>query len=410
MDFKILYMDSDLSYLSDIDKDGEKELILAKALQIHVYKKQKIVHAFTPKYKKVKEIEKIPKNQKEERGTNIGDMIANIAGVTSKGREMIVVNRYNGIASLYEFPNKHLWSCYVGGYVRDVTYDDITNDNLMDFVIVSDSDRIVVINEKGKIIKKFKATIFSTATKVFIDDYNLDGKKEIGLFDGLHIQWFDRNGNQLERIDLKLRYRPKIVKTLDVNNDDRDEIIIATSTGQVLLFNSKGELLDEFEMPAPIISLSAFDTNKDNFKEIFVGDSYGNLVIRGDKVTLYEHTNQDELVDDLDGDGKVEILKRESKRVHLKKEGKTLWKAERDSWITSVTLGDVDLDGVPEILIGDFDKKITIYDLREGKIIAEIKTHKPPQTIAVTDVDYDDKNEIVITSDRELIVYKLEEN
>jgi hypothetical protein len=111
---------------------------------------------------------------------------------------------------------------------------------------------------------------------------------------------------------------------------------------------------------------------------------------------------------DLDGDGNEELIVLRGRSAHcLNAAGETLWSYTTDSIARSVCAGDLDGDGVPEVLVGSDDEYVYVLDnagneLRRHHCDAPLRVgtssvrYPRVGTLAVGDLEGDGKPDIIV--------------
>lgn len=167
----------------------------------------------------------------------------------------------------------------------------------------------------------------------------------------------------------------------DIDEDGRIEIITHTGNNIYVIDGKKRELEWKSEKRSDIQTLITGDVNDDGHKEIVIGtfdfDSKGASV---GKVVIYDGSDYD-----------IEYTI-----------GYT------DSHVNSVSIGDVDNDGVNEIVVGAWS--IYVYDLTNN---TKLKIKKSSENlIVVSDTDNDNNTEIIAIEQNlgNLIIYGVDYN
>jgi outer membrane protein assembly factor BamB len=222
--------------------------------------------------------------------------------------------------------------------------------------------------------------------------------------------------------DLKTPVYSDLV-TGDINNDGSPEIVLKTSSEELVALSSDGKKLWGFPMDegtdihrlflddesvAVVTSCPVLaDINADGKDEIIVGSSNGRLYcLTGEGSRLWDFhaegaVHSSAAVADIDGDGKPEIVfGADDHMVYcLDMNGTKIWSFECGLEVQSgIAVADIDNDGQKEIIFGSNDNNI--YALRSnGDLLWKYETFGPisgrPQ---VGDLHNDGKAKIVVGS------------
>jgi hypothetical protein len=196
--------------------------------------------------------------------------------------------------------------------------------------------------------------------------------------------------------------------TGDVNGDGRDEIIHGSQDGRVKIFNKDGSLLGSFALNFDAADkLAVGDVqNRDGIAEIIHADDTRNelriLDSSGNQLSVLYHPFEvgDGLaVGDIDGDGSEEI-------IHGDRDNRiTIFDFDFPATITSfvldfeagdgLTVADVNGDGRAEIIHGDRDNWIQIFD-RSGNLVKRFPLDfEAGDGLTAADVNHDGRSEII---------------
>ena len=78
--------------------------------------------------------------------------------------------------------------------------------------------------------------------------------------------------------------------------------------------------------------------------------------------------------------------------------GELNWEFAADDWVQTVSVSDINHDGVPEILVGSADKFLYILNL-EGQMLARHDMKFPVHNIVAEDIDQDGCVEMLVSTD-----------
>lgn len=264
---------------------------------------------------------------------------------------------------------------------------------------------VVRQNALGTYEQVGRSPIYGTSiTRLLLEDMNGDGKKEIvvALSDGtIHVY----DGSTLSEIrSLSVTAPLSDIAIADLDHDGLKEIITSNGIGVSVYGYDSGELKWSVTTGGGS-SLAVGNVDDDDALEI-VTTTYGGkgYVLNGLSGAIkWEYINSfgaKVLLEDLDGDGKKELIGAYSwyKITIFDADIKSpSWEIATSQDISSLTVTDVDGDGIPEIIYGDG---------QWGKVhTVDVNTHKEKWSvtnpehgisgIAIGDVDRNGKNEVI---------------
>lgn len=410
LDLRRIYSDDILLDVGDINGDGEKEIVTIRELKIL---------AFSGKKKEQLSLFVVPsksKNQRREYQERnvLGDFVAGdtplylkLADVDGDGRMEIFVVRADNVAYITNQKGRELWSMKISDNVKSISVADIDKDNRDEIFLHSKDGNLYIIEKgitsiKGKqIFKKMIVDAFS------IGDINNDNELELVILtrEG-KLFIMTSNLKKISEIDLGVHLlNPRIVIS-DINGDGIKEITISGERGILVFVESTGKYILREEEISSVIFLKSFDIDNDGIDEIILGGYNGELRVFKNINKIYEKEESTRIKLDIDNDGIIEEIYKYWKEVGLVKKGTKVWTKMRDSWIVTLSVGDIDSDGFPEILFGDLKSNIMILD-RNGEIIWFTKLPMTPMVSAIADFDGDGTVEILVGSLDSLNMFKI---
>ncbi|MBU2599555.1 VCBS repeat-containing protein [bacterium] len=261
---------------------------------------------------------------------------------------------------------------------------------------------------------KYQGDSLSSPTVVDLNDDGIIDLIIIGTLQGNIYAW-DTKGNLYQGYPLTIadEIRGKVY-CIDINNDLKKELVVATLSGYIITLNISGEKLWIGQGGGEIIKgITIDDVDEDGIMEILVplaSKRSGCLAIDGvshKEKWFFPSSLQSNLpqVGDVDGDGQKEIICSGIDNLYcLNNQGQLLWKKYIGSNLNETlescqpALSDVDGDGKLEVIMVA-NNKLIILD-GKGKEILQIsygssrlnKSINPPLVI---DLNKDGKNEVV---------------
>ena len=248
--------------------------------------------------------------------------------------------------------------------------------------------------------KKFK----QITAKPLIVDLDNDGKDEIIIGSEVGVLLvLDSKGKLLWSFSAKDAIKSSSL-VADVNNDKKLEVIFGSSDGFIYALNNKGKLIWKFEAKSGIECTP--EVSKTNKTQIICGsndgivysiDSKGSLLWEfktGDKITAQP------AIGSLDNENiSIVIGSTDNNLYALDEKGTLIWKYTTEGKIFSkAVILDVNGDKKPEILIGSCDDKLHIISNKGNKIWDYETNFWVVASPLVLDIDDNNKLEIVIGS------------
>ncbi len=239
----------------------------------------------------------------------------------------------------------------------------------------------------------------------------------------INIKWTYTLYNTQTRLGFSISTNPLVV---DLDHDGKAEIIFTDDAGEMLVLSGQtGNELARFNVLAsPFSTPAILDVDNDNMYEIFISSRHGTVICyRLDTATwsvtkvweseiLGQMLPSSPLVEDVNGDGSYEVMVLAPSGFYMLNSitGTIITHIERSMLVlgTSPSLvGDVDNDGITEVVIVDSYGLVMLIDPITGQIqwsndlgtsYDGLILHSP----VVGDVDGDDNNEIIVSMGLEI--------
>lgn len=311
------------------------------------------------------------------------------------------------------------WTFSSRGGVNFVDIADLGNDSSKEIIVGSSEQTIVgasgwidALDREGK--GKWQYFLPGFVSKVFVDDLDGDGKQEViaSVFSRIHL--VDSNGQKIWSGSPRNMYTVKSFYADDINKDGKKELIVGAGSGsthnEVYVMDSSGEILWSSRVSGEVYAITSSDLDGDGALEILVG-CYGRGGIDGREAAVHVFNNTGGeilnyateggvaslLVDDIDSDGKAEILVGSyAELIVLDNKGGDLWRYATGGVIQDIISEDIDGDGKREIVLGSND----VYALKaDGSLKWSNKVGSEVYDLAVIDLNKDGLKEVIVGSD-----------
>lgn len=270
-----------------------------------------------------------------------------IGDVDSNGSYETLVGADDGNVYLFDESLNLLWNYKTRGYNFRTLIVDLNEDGINEVMIVS-WDNTYLLNGLGKLTNSYE-------TKHILRDLHLDRYNNM-----IHVsRWFREdsqtwkgtvvyslNRNLAQMWEFRTETESSASTFFDVNNDGRDELILAGTKGEIIILDSKGIFLKRFDLPDRIFKIEVMKEGNTNY--IVAGSKDNNLY-------FIDYNT-----------GNIE------------------YKFSTQGWVETFFISDINKDGKQDIIVGSNDNKIYLL-LQQKEVIAnaeeENKTviDKPPE-------------------------------
>ncbi len=264
----------------------------------------------------------------------------------------------------------------------------------------------------------------SYITSVYSGDLDGDGVNEIFagtdngvvmnfLYRGCRLQWepewqyIQKGEDRGDIVDMKIG---------DFENDGKNDLFVAANTHEEYLFliSDAGVFKWTDERAGGLaLSMDIADIDDDGLYEIIIGNE-GNSVVAIDgenkikwKITLDNPVYSVEVLD-VNNDGFLEIITLTNKYLEsanvyvLDSVGNIVWNYSIDEGIylaseNTISAGDLNNDNTLEIVVATYKKGVIVLD-HNGNMMWDYPTEKLVNSVHVSDLNGDDKPEIIFSS------------
>ena len=270
-----------------------------------------------------------------------------IGDVDSNGTYETLVGADDGNVYLFDEELNLLWNYKTRGYNFRTLIVDLNEDGINEIMVVS-WDNTYMLDGLGKLTKSYE-------TKHILRDLYLDRYNNM-----IHVsRWFREdsqtwkgtvvyslNRNLAPMWEFRTETESSASTFFDVNNDGRDELILAGTKGEIIVLDSKGAFLKRFDLPDRIFKIEVMKEENTNY--IVAGSKDNNLYV------IDYNT------------GNIE------------------YKFPTQGWVETFFISDINKDGKQDLIVGSNDNKIFLL-LREKEVTKDTEeenktvTDKPPE-------------------------------
>ncbi|NYT03299.1 MAG: WD40 repeat domain-containing protein [Candidatus Methanofastidiosa archaeon] len=244
-----------------------------------------------------------------------------IGDVDSNGTYETLLGADDGSVYLFDEELNLLWNYKTRGYNFRTLIVDLNEDGLNEIMSVS-WDNTYMLDGLGKLTKSYE-------TKHILRELYLDRYNNI-----IHVsRWFREdaenwkgtvvyslNRNLAPMWEFRTETESSASALFDINNDGRDELIIAGTQGEIIVIDSKGSFLNRFDLPDRIFKIEVMKEEGTNY--LVAGCKDNNLYV------IDYNT------------GNIE------------------YKLQTQGWVETFSIVDINKDGKQDIIVGSNDNRI----------------------------------------------------
>ncbi|KYC46197.1 MAG: FG-GAP repeat protein [Candidatus Methanofastidiosum methylothiophilum] len=263
-----------------------------------------------------------------------------IGDVDSNGTYETIIGADDGSVYLFDEELNLLWNYKTRGYNFRTLIVDLNEDGINEIMVVS-WDNTYMLDGFGKLTKSYE-------TKHILRDLYLDRynnmihvsrwfREDSQTWKGTVVYSLNRNLGQMW--EFRTETESSASTFFDVNNDGREETIIAGTKGEIIVLDSRGAFLKRFDLPDRIFKIEVMKEGDNTY--LVAGCKDNNLYI-------------------IDYDT-----------------GNTEYKFQTQGWVETFFILDINKDGKQDILVGSNDNKLYLL-LQEKEVI---KPHEDNKSI-----------------------------
>jgi hypothetical protein len=244
-----------------------------------------------------------------------------IGDVDSNGTYETLVGADDGNVYLFDEELNLLWNYKTRGYNFRTLVVDLNEDGINEVIVVS-WDNTYLLDGLGKLTKSYDTK--HILRELYLDRYNNMihvsrwFREDSQTWKGTVVYSLNRNLGQMW--EFRTETESSASTFFDVNNDGKDELILAGTKGEIIVLDSKGEFLKRFDLPDRIFKIEVMKEETTNY--LIVGCKDNNLY-----VIDYNTGNID-------------------------------YKFPTQGWVETFFISDINKDAKQDIIVGSNDNKI----------------------------------------------------
>ena len=261
-----------------------------------------------------------------------------IGDVDSNGTFETLVGADDGNVYLFDDKLNLLWNYKTKGYNFRTLIVDLNDDGINEVMVVS-WDNTYILDGAGKLTKSYETN--HILRDLYLDKYNNMihvsrwFREDTQTWKGTVVYSLNRNLGQMW--EFRTEAESSASTFFDINNDGKEELILAGTKGEIIVLDSKGIYLKRFDPPDRIFKIEAMKEEDKNY-----------LIAGCKDNTLY-------IIDYNTGDIKYSF--------------------QTHGWIETFFIKDINKDGKLDILIGSNDNNIyRLLQKKEAIILPENNT------------------------------------
>lgn len=324
-----------------------------------------------------------------------------IADLNNDGVNELIASSSDGIIyNLGKRPKDHLnWQHSLKGDVRVLEVVDFDGDGKKEVIAgTTASDRNLEIIDWQGLMKGSTIDFASPVNSAYPGDIDGDGLMDLAIssIKTVYAMRFTRKDEKIlwsYQTDGRVNY----LYVSDFNKDKKGEIVALAywsdneeDKARVYMFNSDGKVMWSYDVEGGIAVAAAkpidfFDLDSDGLEEIIVGSKKGVAALKSDGKVLWTQKTEKQVnvvyTAEI-GNKPVVFLGATPKLYALDSSGAVMWTLPVDTTIYSIAGGDIENDGVFEIVLGT--NKHLVVASADGRQIAKLDYGKDIKAISQT--------------------------
>ncbi len=251
-----------------------------------------------------------------------------IGDLTLDGKNEIIVGADDGVVYLFNEDFNLLWSYNTRGYNFRTLIIDLNQDGKNEALAIS-WDNTFILDSQGKLIKEYSTN--HILRDLYIDRFNnmihvsRFFREDSRTWRGTVIYSLNRNLNHMW--EFRTEVETSASGFFDLNNDGREEIVIAGTNGEIIILDSRGSFVKRFDLPDRIFKIDKLNYENKNY------------LVAGCK------------------DNSLYILDYETGAIE--------YRFETGGWIETFYIVDINKNGREDIVLGSNDNQIYLLLQKE---------------------------------------------
>jgi outer membrane protein assembly factor BamB len=358
-----------------------------------------------------------------------------VIDLNKDGRLEILAGSEDKHLYIFNDQGELLWKHYLGARIFSIYVTDVDRDGLLEVLIGGDDNNIHVLRielsggERERILMYYELLGRPTLSEIGLSsterallavliDQKTTSRQNYTLQD---LEEVSRTGDtkqilfmllELEQQKAQVQWCRDVgyVRTLDLSpilGGEQLEIIVGTTQGNICVLNADGEEYWRYHLGDRIRTVQSGDIDNDGDREVVAGSTDGQVYAlnkTGD--TIKWSSKLKDWITSLSivpaaNPGHVElIMGSEEKRIHIYADNLTpvLEPILVPQGIYVMMVGDINQDGIPEIIAGAVDNNVYAYT-RDGVLLWIYKTPDRVRALAIADINGDKRQEIIVGSE-----------